>query len=404
MTDRSGAGAPCPCCAARIDGPPAFVHPAIPRLLNVLAASEAEARQAPAGRLELVECPACGMVFNRAFAGVPYGQDYFLDATRSPRYRRHLDDVSDRIAARLAPRDRFSLVDVGAGQGLFLAHLVERLGDRVIRAQGFDPAFRAAEATLPARVAVRAAPLDAAGAAALEGSVDVVAARHVFEHIPDPVRFLASFREHVPGPFELVLETPDVDHTLARGLLHDFCYEHCAMATDAAVAAALRRAGYQRIRVERAFDDEYLLAFATAPPGTERAAAPAPPTPRGAAPRLAALAARFAPRHRERLRQARARGPVALWGAAGKGALFALLVDPERTLLDLVVDIHPRKQGGFLPGAGHRVVAPEAARDAGVRTVLVANPTYAGEVATMCASLGLRAEVQCAGDPAGAAG
>ncbi|MFN8641287.1 MAG: hypothetical protein U0802_06370 [Candidatus Binatia bacterium] len=104
------------------------------------------------------------------------------------------------------------------------------------------------------------------------------------------------------------------------------------------------------------------------------------------------------PEHRARLRQARRRGPVALWGAAGKGALLALLVDPERALLDVVVDIHPRKQGGFLPGAGHRVVAPEEARRAGVRTVLVANPTYAAEVAAMCASLGLRAEVECAGD------
>lgn len=403
MTNRPGGGAACPCCATRIDGPPAFVHAAVPRLLNVLAASEAEARRVPSGRLELVECPACGMVFNRAFDGVPYGQDYFLDATRSPRYRRHLDDVSDRIAARLAPRGRFSLVDVGAGQGLFLAHLVERLDGRVIRAQGFDPAFRAAQAALPARVAVTAAPWDAAGAASLDFPVDVVAARHVFEHIPDPVRFVASFRALVPGPFELVLETPDVEQSLGRGLLHDFCYEHCAMATDVALAAALRRAGYERIRIERAFDGEYLLAFATAPAAAGRPAEPPPPARRGdAVPRLAGLAARFVPRHRERLRQARARGPVALWGAAGKGALFALLVDPERTLLDLVVDIHPRKQGGFLPGAGHRVVAPEAARGAGVRTVLVANPTYAGEVARMCAALGLAADVQPAGEPPGA--
>ena len=42
-------------------------------------------------------------------------------------------------------RSAFSVVDVGAGQGTFLAHLVARLGARVSRAHGFDPAFRSSQ-------------------------------------------------------------------------------------------------------------------------------------------------------------------------------------------------------------------------------------------------------------------
>src|SRR6185369_2881061 len=146
-----------------------------------------------------------------------------------------------------------------------------------------------------------------------------------------PVPFLASFRECFPPPFTLLVETPNVAHTLERGLLHDFCYEHCTMLGDAALAEVLRRAGYERIRVERAFDGEYLLAFAAAPatrrPGADSALAGAV-SPRAASARLADVAMRFVPEHRERLRRARARGPIALWGGAGKGALFAHLVDP----------------------------------------------------------------------------
>lgn len=384
----------CPCCRAAIAGPPAFVHPAVPIVLNVLAPSEEEARRAPSGRLELIECAACGAVFNAAFEGVPYGPDYFLDPTRSARYRRHLDDVSDRLAARMV--GNFSVVDVGAGQGNFLAHLAERLGSRVARARGFDPAFRAAEARLPPHVALTAAPFDATGAAALELPVDVVVTRHVVEHVTDPAAFLASPRERLAEPFTLLVETPNVGHTVERGLLHDFCYEHCTMLSAAALAAALRRAGYERIEVEHAFGGEYLLAFARAsrsPSGT-----PEPITARSTSTRLADVAARFVPEHRERLREARARGPVALWGGAGKGALFAHLVDPERALVDVVVDIHPDKQGMFLPGAGHRVVAPQAALRRGVRTVVVANPTYAAEVASQCDTIGLRAAIVGVGD------
>ncbi len=389
----------CPCCGAALGGPPAFVHPAVPVLLNVLASTEEEARTAPSGRLELVDCAACGAVFNRAFDGVPYGPDYFVDPTRSSRYLRHLDDVSDRLAARMEGRVVFSVVDVGAGQGSFLAHLVGRLGTRVSRAHGFDPAFRSSQARLPSNVGVTAMLLDAAGAAALDFAVDVVVTRHVLEHVADPVRFLASYRDRFPAPFTLLVETPNVVHSLERGLLHDFCYEHCTMLGDASLVEVLRRAGYERIRVERAFDGEYLLAFAAAP-GTRTPGADAAPagaiTPRAASVRLADVAARFVPEHRERLR--RARRPISLWGGAGKGALFAHLVDPDRTLVDVVVDIHPSKQGMFLPGAGHRVVAPEEARRREVRTVFVANATYVDEVASLCEAIGLGVDLECVGD------
>ncbi len=397
---RANAQRSCPCCRAAIVAPPAFVHPAVPVLLNVLAPTEEEARRAPAARLELVECPACGAVFNQAFHGVPYGPDYFVDPTRSARYRRHLDDVSDRLAARMDGHPVFSVVDVGAGQGSFLAHLAERLGTRIARAHGFDPAFRAAEAHLPPNVSVAATRLDTSAASALDFPVDVVVTRHVVEHVIDPVPFLAAPREWLAAPFTLLVETPNVGQTLERGLLHDFCYEHCTMLSETALAEILRRAGYERIRVERAFDGEYLLAFAAAPgaPAPGGAGPVAAVAPRPAPGRLADVAARFVPEHRERLRHARARGPVALWGGAGKGALFAHLVDPDRELVDVVVDIHPSKQGMFLPGTGQRVVAPEEARRRNVQTVVVANATYVDEVAAQCDAIGLRVALECVGD------
>ncbi len=389
----------CPCCGAAIVGPPAFVHPAVPVLLNVLAATEEEARRAPSGRLELVECAACGAVFNQAFHGVPYGPDYFVDPTRSARYRQHLDDVSDRLAARMDGRSAFSVVDIGAGQGSFLAHLIGRLTTRVTRAHGFDPAFRASEAQLPSNVSVTATPFDAPGAGALDFPVDVVVTRHVVEHVTDPVPFLAAPRECLAAPFTLLVETPNVVHSLERGLLHDFCYEHCMMLSDTALAEVLRRAGYERRRVEHAFGGEYLLAFAAAP-GTPTAAPVEAIPPRSASARLADVAARFVPEHRARLLQARARGPIALWGGAGKGALFAHLVDPRRELVNAVVDIHPSKQGMFLPGTGHRVVPPEEVLRQEVRTVFVANATYVDEVASRCDAMGLRVELECVGEQA----
>ncbi len=74
------------------------------------------------------------------------------------------------------------------------------------------------------------------------------------------------------------------------------------------------------------------------------------------------------------------------------------MVDPDRALVDFVVDIHPVKHGTYLPGAGHRVVSPEEALRANVRTVVVANPTYAGEIASLCEAGGFEVEVECVGE------
>ncbi len=85
------------------------------------------------------------------------------------------------------------------------------------------------------------------------------------------------------------------------------------------------------------------------------------------------------------------RGPVFAWGAGAKGVTFCNLADPDRTRLAGVVDVNPAKQGKYLPGTGHRIVPPEAVRDAAA--VLVFNPNYLTEVRAMIEQLGSRAEV-----------
>jgi len=82
-----------------------------------------------------------------------------------------------------------------------------------------------------------------------------------------------------------------------------------------------------------------------------------------------------------------------LWGAAAKGATFANLVDPDGTRIDCVVDINPNKQGGYLPGAGHPIVAPDALRDRNVAAVLITNPNYHDEIVARLCDVGLHLPV-----------
>jgi hypothetical protein len=79
------------------------------------------------------------------------------------------------------------------------------------------------------------------------------------------------------------------------------------------------------------------------------------------------------------LQQLQTQGKVALWGAGAKGATFANLVDPECTLLDCVIDINPNKQGCYVPGTGHPIVAPGKLPERGITHAILMNPNYRDE-------------------------
>jgi hypothetical protein len=84
---------------------------------------------------------------------------------------------------------------------------------------------------------------------------------------------------------------------------------------------------------------------------------------------------------RERLDRLGRSGPVALWGAGAKGATLASLADPDRRRVACLVDVNPGKQGGFLPGTGHPIVAPADLPAFRVARVVALNPNYVPEIA-----------------------
>ncbi|MDD5107852.1 MAG: hypothetical protein PHC49_19830, partial [Desulfuromonadaceae bacterium] len=72
-------------------------------------------------------------------------------------------------------------------------------------------------------------------------------------------------------------------------------------------------------------------------------------------------------------------GKIALWGAGAKGATFANLIDPACRLIDCIVDLNPNKQGGFVPGTGHPIIAPKELVKRNVRCAILMNPNYRSE-------------------------
>jgi hypothetical protein len=378
----------CPLCAREAEAP-FFVRRGVPVHQNSLVDSEPAARSAPRGDLALCVCARCGFVFNGAFDSrlLRYGEDYENSQDWSAVFERYLDDHVRHMVDENNLRGA-NIVEVGCGKGRFLQKLV--LADPGNRGWGFDPSYVGPDETLDGRVKFRR---EFFGGGPAGVAADFVVCRHVIEHVADPVGLLKMVRAAVPDGknVRLFFETPCFDWILKGSVFWDIFYEHCNYFTSSSLRAAFEVAGYSVLTVSHVFGGQYLWLEATTAP-SETYFDPE---------EMPARAQAFAARVREYEDNMRRRlqlfdGPVAVWGAGAKGVTFANVLDPQRQLLRCIVDINQRKQGRFVPGTGHEIVAPEALGPLGVRHVIVMNPYYSSEIAAQATAAGLRLEIHTA--------
>lgn len=356
--------------------------PPVPTELHRLHTMRAEAESAERAPVRL-ELEAPGFIVNRAFdpACVRYDARYENALHHSPRFVEYAEDLAARLVARYA-FDGGRVAEIGAGDGWFL-DLLRRSG--AAHAEGVD---------------LR----DETDISALDDTEEraLVIARHVLEHLPDPVGFLRRVRALFAGSGRAVgaiyLETPSAERMLASaggvGVL-DAIYEHRSHFTPRALAAVAVEAGFRVTGAGNAFDDQFAWVEAVIAEGPSAY----PPEDRSeqAFVEFAGAAQRFIRGLGPALEALAASGPVALWGAGSKGKMLLNLA-PRPKRVELVTDLNPAKWGSYVAGTGHEIVSPEALRAAPPATVLVPNPSYIPEVRARLEALGLAPRVM---SPAG---
>lgn len=374
---------PCPLCSSSrtvvfLEQRNAPVHQ------NRVFRSEEAARNAARGDLTMTACANCEFVFNAMFdpGKLEYGENYENTQLCSPFFSDYVDGLVQRIVEGGA-RGK-TIVEVGCGNGYFLRKLVEADPGNV--GIGFDEAYEGPSSDLGGRVTFRRELYDGQSPAP-----DVIVCRHVIEHVPDPAAMLRSIRAGSSRSDVLVFfETPALEWILDNEVVWDFFYEHCSLFTANSLAHAFRAAGFTVDTVKRVFNDQYLWLEARPAPSEAVDTEPSPA--------IAERAVAFGHEIRDSIAQWRRRleaspGKVAVWGAGAKGVTFVNLADPGRTLIECVVDLNPRKAGGFVAGTGHPIVSPADLRDRGIAQAILMNPNYETENRRIVAELGLDVEL-----------
>lgn len=368
----------------------------VPTNSCLLLDDPAEARAFPRAPLDLALCEGCGFITNRAFdpGRAEYSARYEETQGFSARFVDFGRDLAKRWVERHGLHGRHVL-EIGCGKGEFLVWMMQAGAGSGV---GIDPGVH------PERL-----DDDAAGrvewitdfydetSADLHRNVAAVVCRHTLEHIHPVRHFLTTVRTNIGDRTDTVVlfELPDVARVLEEGAFWDTYYEHCSYFSAGSLARLFRRCGFEVTALELAYDDQYLLVDAVpSDPDTARAA------PRfdleddldrlrGGIQTFRDRFARLLDRWQGEFEAVRRRGGTAvIWGGGSKGVAFLVSLGLEDECAG-AVDINPHKQGKYIAGTGHRVLAPADLVDLRPDLVVAMNPVYLDEIRRDLDGLGL---------------
>ncbi|MCB1886737.1 MAG: methyltransferase domain-containing protein [Rhodocyclaceae bacterium] len=314
--------------------------------------------------LRLHQCPACGLA-QLANAPVPYYREVIRAAGISPEmqgFRR--DQFRSWLEGHGLSGGR--ILEVGCGRGEYLAILGESGADAV----GLEYSAEAADACRAAGLNVETGFIEGPESRLAGAPFDGFVILNFLEHLPAADRVLRGIAAQLRDGGIGMVEVPNFDMILERGLFAEFIPDHLFYFTRATLSSLLERNGFEVLSCSELWHG-YLLS------ATVRRRRPLDIS--GLTTAQAALGRSFA----DFLDRFDARR-VAVWGAGHQAlALISLLGIKDR--LAYVVDSAPFKQGRFTPATHLPIMPPERLEAGDVDAVIVLAASYSDEVARIIA-------------------
>jgi hypothetical protein len=397
--DTQAARKRCPGCGVAF-GAPVYSVSATPITVATVFATAEEARAVPMARVDLVLCEQCGLLFNPWFqsALAEVGARYESSQASSAHFSSFARSLARAWIERHNLRGK-SILEIGCGRGEFLQLM---LSEGVGGALGFDPVAPAEGIDGPGlTIEPRSFDHHTVGR-----NADAVVCRHTLEHIADVRAFLGLLVQWARRDAGRVVlfEVPAAERILAEAAFWDIYYEHCNYFTAASLQWAFESAGFEILRLERVYGDQYLIIEARA--GRDAGASAAAVRPDFSSlsrechvfGQVAREAIGHCDRHLQKL--AACGRPTVLWQGAAKTVGFLSSLKYSG-LIHSAVDLSPQRHGQYLPGSGVPVHAPEALTAIDPGHVVLMNPVYLDEVRAQLSRLRVTATLLTVNDLCG---
>jgi SAM-dependent methyltransferase len=357
--------------------------------------SRNEAIDFPKAAIRLGICGGCGFISNVSFDStlLTYSRRYESTQTYSDTFVRFQRRLAESLVAKYKLH-RKSLIEIGCGNGEFLALLCELGGNRGV---GYDPAAQEARKPAVEQGELVVIPELYTKETSVEGA-DLVCCLMTLEHIPDVAEFVGMIRGSLGAnsTATLLIQVPNVRRILRERAFWDIYFEHCSYFSPGLLARLLRRCGFVVTDVWTEYDDQYTMleaVVADAPGSPDLDRTEDPRDLQEAARGFAADVGAMINTWEQRLRSlSRAGKKIVLWGSGSKAVAFLTKLSPDFPI-EYIVDINPHKWETYSAGTGQRIVSPDFLRCYQPDVVVAMNPFYAKEIEGSLRSLGVPAEL-----------
>jgi hypothetical protein len=182
------------------------------------------------GTKTLICCEKCGMMYDDVAFTEEHLQEYYRRnehyAVSSLGGSGSLSDDNrsryDRIIDNLQPDPKGTILDIGCGQGGFVAQCLQR----GFRAAGIEPSEKSRNAGLDAGLDIHASVAEYVSENP-ETKISTVVISHVLEHLPRPLHMLTDLKRNAPQAL-MYIEVPDAASYLSPDKIswHELYFEH----------------------------------------------------------------------------------------------------------------------------------------------------------------------------------
>lgn len=344
----------------------------VPVHQHLIYNNEFEAEKAIKGDLELKLCKHCGFLFNAAFDEdkLSYGPAYENSQYFSSIFMDHINYICNLLISKEIHKK--TIIEIGCGDGFFLKHFFSK-APTFKQAFGFDPSYKGEESLHGEKLKFLSKYLDQNYS--INSSVAIIC-RHLIEHIKNPNFFFNVLKKITKKNIHVFFETPDLHWILKNQVMWDFFYEHCSYFTVDSLSFALSQAGFSTTNSEKVFNNQYLWHEGKF---TKKNAAK---------PKLGdilLLIENYQKKEKDFISNWKTylsdvKGKIAIWSAGAKGVTFANLIDPEKRIIDSLIDINTKKQDKFIPISAHPIISPNDIKKREIRNIINMNPNYLFEI------------------------
>jgi len=383
------------CNSARIS--PFYEKRGVPVHSVLLFPSRDEAINYVRGDIVLVFCQECGFISNVAFNPDLHEYSARYEETQgfSPTFNAFSQKLASSLMEKYDLRNK-DILEIGCGKGEFLTLLCKMGRNRGV---GFDPAYVSERQKSDAEEGARFIK-DFYSEKYSHYKADFICCKMTLEHIYETAEFVTMVRSSIEDRLDTVVffQIPEVTRILRDCAFEDIYYEHCSYFSPGSLGRLFRRCDFHVMGLETDYDGQYLMIDTIPCKGT-----PSPPLPEeDDLQKLTALVEGFPEKLKKKttkwkdlIKRIQADGKCAvLWGSGSKAVSFLTTLD-VRDEIEFVVDINPYRQGTYMAGTGHEIVAPEFLKEYRPHVVIIMNAVYKDEISGDVAKMGLSPKFLC---------